>query len=216
LAESLNTLQNAVIEDAPSAMPVVLGLGLLLRDCARVIDYEEDHASSDTPDYIQMSQANLIFFIDVERAISPIKQQVICLIELAHKARLEDENEEDQEDQQREDKDDEDAEKGKEDEDAEQGGNNGEQDILMRDEEGEQEVGNGNQERQEDVQMQDNENGDEEKEKEQEEQEEQEVVQKGRKRVSAAPPSMSKKPRTEPEPVRRSNRARHPSKKAQM
>jgi len=87
-------------------MQVVLGLGLLLRECGRVVDYEEDHAGSDTPDYLQISQANLIFFVAVERAVCPVKQQVIGLIELAQKAQLEDENEEHQEDQQREDEED--------------------------------------------------------------------------------------------------------------
>jgi hypothetical protein len=212
LTASLNALQNTIIKDAPSAMQVVLGLGLLLRECARVIDYEEDHAGSDTPDYLQISQANLIFFVAVERAVCPVKQQVIGLIELAHKAQLDDENEEDQEDQQREDEEeDEDdhggrhmqqAEKGEEDEHEEQDGDKGEQGISMRDEEGEKDIGSGNQEHEEE--MQDNQQG------------VQGVVQKGQKRLCAAPPSKSKKARTEPESVRRSNRERHPSKKAQM
>ncbi|OJA11534.1 hypothetical protein AZE42_13920, partial [Rhizopogon vesiculosus] len=49
LQKDLATLQNAVITDAASAMPVILGLGLLFRDIKRVLEYEEDEAGPDTP-----------------------------------------------------------------------------------------------------------------------------------------------------------------------
>jgi len=86
LERDLATLQNVLITDAASAMPVVLGLGLLLRDFKRVLEYEEDEAGPDTPSYIQGSMMNLVFSIAVDAAIQEVFQQVTGLIDGAGKA----------------------------------------------------------------------------------------------------------------------------------
>lgn len=87
LQKDLATLQNAVITDAASAMPVILGLGLLLRDIKCVLEYEEDEAGPDTPSYIADSQMDLVFSLAVDAAILEVFQQVTSLIDRPRQAR---------------------------------------------------------------------------------------------------------------------------------
>ncbi|KAG2743491.1 hypothetical protein P692DRAFT_20821253 [Suillus brevipes Sb2] len=57
LEASLNNLRKANISNSTLVVSVVLGLGMLFRECSCVIEYEEDEASSDTPAYL----ANSVF-----------------------------------------------------------------------------------------------------------------------------------------------------------
>ena len=107
-------------------MPVVLGLGLLLRDFKRVLEYEEDEASPDsTPSYIPGSMMNLEFSITVNAAIQEVFQQITGLIDRARQAHLigVDENEEDVQMK---------VVEGEVEEEEEEGGN-GEKEAGMRD-----------------------------------------------------------------------------------
>jgi hypothetical protein len=87
LQKDLATLQNAVITDAASAMPVILGLGLLFRDIKRVLEYEEDEAGPDTPSYIADSRMDLIFSLAVDAAAQEVFQQVTGLLDGPRQAR---------------------------------------------------------------------------------------------------------------------------------
>ncbi|KAG2090189.1 uncharacterized protein F5147DRAFT_780365 [Suillus discolor] len=169
LMASLNKLQTCPISGPPSAMPVVLGIGLLYRESKRVIEYEEDEADPNTPFYLPHSAIDLQFLATLDDAVREVLCSVVGHIERLTKEGLSDEDEKVR---------------------------------LVVDDEGVVEK---------DVESEENVVGEE----EQQEQEVKEVVQKGRKRaIHHASSSKSKKPRTEPE-VRRSGRARQPSKRNQ-
>ncbi|KAG1850368.1 hypothetical protein DFJ58DRAFT_842443 [Suillus subalutaceus] len=55
LQESLEIIKAAKISGSMSAMRVALGLGMLLRECKRAIEYEADEATPDIPSYISTS-----------------------------------------------------------------------------------------------------------------------------------------------------------------
>ncbi|KAG2150755.1 uncharacterized protein EDB93DRAFT_1103449 [Suillus bovinus] len=178
LKASLNKLITSLITGAPSAMPVVLGIGLLYRESKRVMKFEEDEANSNTPAYLPGSVFDLQFLVALDDAVREVLANIIEHIERLTKDAL------------------------SEDDDVEDNGVDGGKEVAVNQESGK--VG-------EDIPMQQMEI----QEKQEEEQEELEEVQKGRKRrLPQASTSKSKKPRTEPE-VRRSPRARQPSKKAQ-
>lgn len=85
---SLDMLKEAPIQSAYSAALVVLGLGLLLRDCKRVMEYEEDEAHPDTPSYLAISVLDLQSILKVDGAISHVAGTVVGLIELTMRASL--------------------------------------------------------------------------------------------------------------------------------
>jgi hypothetical protein len=62
------------------AMRVSLGLGLLLRECRRVIEHEVDEATSDTPTYINTSTLGIAILDLVMEAVSKIRGGVMRLL----------------------------------------------------------------------------------------------------------------------------------------
>ncbi|KAG1849445.1 hypothetical protein DFJ58DRAFT_842652 [Suillus subalutaceus] len=72
---SLERLKKANISNATSVISVVLGLGLLFRECKQVIEYEEDEAPLDTPAYLANSVFNISFLHLLEEAVP----EVLCL-----------------------------------------------------------------------------------------------------------------------------------------
>ncbi|KAG1837483.1 hypothetical protein F4604DRAFT_1692201 [Suillus subluteus] len=76
------------IQSAYSAVLVVLGLGLLLRDCKRIMEYEEDEAHPDAPYYLPISVLDLQIILKVNSTISHVAGTVVGLIELAMRAGL--------------------------------------------------------------------------------------------------------------------------------
>ncbi|KAG2050551.1 hypothetical protein BDR06DRAFT_1064676 [Suillus hirtellus] len=120
---SLELLTKAPIRSSDSAALVVLGLGLILRDCKRVIEYEEDEALPGTPSYLASSIMDLQCMIKVDRAISDAASSIVGLIELAMKAtsgNLYDSNQGEMEEVGGEDKDQDQEEEEDEDEDEEE------------------------------------------------------------------------------------------------
>ncbi|KAG1790601.1 uncharacterized protein HD556DRAFT_1445890 [Suillus plorans] len=173
LMASLNKLQTCPISGPSSAMPVILGIGLLYRESKRVIEYEEDEADPNTPFYLPHSAIDLQFLVALDEAVREVLFSVVGQIERLNKEGLSDEVEDEE--------------------------------MRMVVEKERHEV------EEKDVESEENVVGGE----EQQEQEVEEVVQKGRKRkINHASSSKSKKPRTEPV-VRRSGRARQPSKRSQ-
>ncbi|KAG2137106.1 uncharacterized protein EDB93DRAFT_1253722 [Suillus bovinus] len=94
---SLEVLTQAPIRSSSSGALVVLGLGLILRDCKRVIEYEEDEAPPGTPIYLASSIMDLQCMIKVDNAIRHTLCAIVGLIELAMKATSGDFDEGDQE-----------------------------------------------------------------------------------------------------------------------
>ncbi|KAG1830728.1 hypothetical protein DFJ58DRAFT_848381 [Suillus subalutaceus] len=94
---SLDLLTEAPIQSAYSAALVVLGLGLLLRDCKRVMEYEEDEAHPDAPYYLPISVLDLQIILKVDSAISHVTGTVVGLIELAMRAGLPDNSDQEEE-----------------------------------------------------------------------------------------------------------------------
>jgi hypothetical protein len=208
----LKLLGNAPVVTAYSAIRAVLGLGLMLRDCKRVIEYEEDEALPGTPSYLANSFLDLECMTKVDAARADLKCTIVGLIENATRSTLYgDEEDEDRE----EEKDGEDKEKDGEDEDEEKDGKDeedgeeGDKKEGASDKVGDQESSHGD-ERQDaegdgDIQMQEVQKYDRRK---------AEGEQKGKKRTRAqSSPRQAKKARIEDEPTRRSTRTRQPSKK---
>ncbi|KAG1819994.1 hypothetical protein EV424DRAFT_1347324 [Suillus variegatus] len=160
---SLELLTNASIRSSHSAALVVLGLGLILRDCKRVIEYEEEEALPGTPSYLASLIMDLQCMIKVDSAISHTASSIVGLIELAMKAtsgnfndsnqgemggvdgkdkdQEEDEDEEEDKDEdEEEDKDKEEKEKEK-DQDDEQEEVTGDSDVQMQEVEKDDKVG---------------------------------------------------------------------------
>ncbi|KAG2046526.1 hypothetical protein BDR06DRAFT_977442 [Suillus hirtellus] len=191
---SLELLMKAPIRSSDSAALVVLGLGLILRDCKRVIEYEEDEALPGTPSYLASSIMDLQYMIKVDRAISDAASSIVGLIELAMKVtsdNLYDSNQgeirgvssEDKDKKEEEDKDKEEKEKEKEKEKDQ----DDEQKEVTEDL---------------DVQMQEVKKDDE------------AAKSKKKKRVRNQTSSVkTKKARFEEEPIHRSTRSRQPSRK---
>ncbi|KAG1866759.1 hypothetical protein F4604DRAFT_1928056 [Suillus subluteus] len=94
---SLDLLTEAPIQSAYSAALVVLGLGLLLRDCKCVMEYKEDEAHPDAPYYLPISVLDLQIILKVESAISHIAGTVVGLIELAMRADLPNDSDQEEE-----------------------------------------------------------------------------------------------------------------------
>ncbi|KAG2148209.1 uncharacterized protein EDB93DRAFT_1103863 [Suillus bovinus] len=76
LEASLNKLRKANISNSSSAISVVLGLGMLFRECKHAIEYEEDEASLDTPIYL----ANSIFDFSVLHLLEEVVPDVLCSV----------------------------------------------------------------------------------------------------------------------------------------
>ncbi|KAG1883111.1 hypothetical protein F4604DRAFT_1678020 [Suillus subluteus] len=96
LVDSLNKLQTCLISGPPSAMPVVLGVGLLYRESKRVIEYEEDEADSNTPSYLPHSAIDLQFLVALDNAVREVLFSVIGHIERLTKEGLTDEDEDEE------------------------------------------------------------------------------------------------------------------------
>lgn len=80
---ALKMLKNAPLTSADSAMLVVLGLGLLLRDCKHAMEYEEEEATSDTPSYLANSVLNVSCISKVDSIGRHVLGEVVGLIEAA-------------------------------------------------------------------------------------------------------------------------------------
>ncbi|KAG1863662.1 hypothetical protein F4604DRAFT_1929062 [Suillus subluteus] len=183
LKASLNKLRTFVISGAPSAMPVVLGIGLLYRESKRVIEFEEDEAASNTPSYLPGSVFDLQFLVALDHTVQEVLSKIVEHIERLTKEALD------------------------EDDDIQDEGEVGNKETEIEVDQQEQDWEQEQEQEPEPEQDQD---------QDQDQEEVDEVVQKGTKRrKSQASTSKSKKPRMEPE-VRRSSRARQPSKRAQM
>ncbi|KAG1883264.1 hypothetical protein F4604DRAFT_1677614 [Suillus subluteus] len=89
LEATLTKLRKANISNATSAVCVVLGLGMLFRECGRVIEYEEDEASSDTPAYLANSVLDDSAAPLLRAAVSDVLASVVAMIELDMKDKLE-------------------------------------------------------------------------------------------------------------------------------
>ncbi|KAG1818403.1 hypothetical protein EV424DRAFT_1347668 [Suillus variegatus] len=96
LEASLKKLRTANISNATSAISVVLGLGMLFRECKRVIEYEEDEAPLDTSAYLANFVFDLSFLHLLEGVVSDVLSSVVGIIELQMRDRYlqneEDEN----------------------------------------------------------------------------------------------------------------------------
>ncbi|KAG0702161.1 hypothetical protein DFH29DRAFT_875337 [Suillus ampliporus] len=88
LTDSLMMLINAPMVTTYSAGLVILGLGLLLRDCKCIMEYEEDEALHDTPSYLASSFCDITCMVKVDRAVCDVKSRIMGLIEVASKAAL--------------------------------------------------------------------------------------------------------------------------------
>ncbi|KAG1831093.1 hypothetical protein EV424DRAFT_1343218 [Suillus variegatus] len=82
------------ISEPSSAMPVVLGIGLLYRQSKHVIEYEEDEADPNTPFYLPHSAIDLQFLVALDEAVQEVLFSVIGQIKRLNKEGLSDENEE--------------------------------------------------------------------------------------------------------------------------
>ncbi|KAG1852692.1 hypothetical protein F4604DRAFT_1933566 [Suillus subluteus] len=76
----------------PSAMPVVLGVGLLYRESKRVIEYEEDEADPNMPSYLPHSAIDLQFLVALDNAVQEVLFSVVGHIERLTKEGLTDED----------------------------------------------------------------------------------------------------------------------------
>ncbi|KAG1895264.1 uncharacterized protein F5891DRAFT_1194321 [Suillus fuscotomentosus] len=93
LTASLNKLQTCPISGPSSAMPVVLGIGLLYRESKHVIEYEEDEANPNTPFYLPHSAIDLQFLVALDEAVQEVLCSVVSQIERLNKEALSDNDE---------------------------------------------------------------------------------------------------------------------------
>ncbi|KAG2068005.1 hypothetical protein BDR04DRAFT_1120050 [Suillus decipiens] len=93
LVASLNKLQTCPISGLPSAMPVVLGIGLLYRESKHIIEYDEDEAGPNTPFYLPHSVIDLQFLVSLDNAVWEVLLAVVEHIERLTKEGLSDEDE---------------------------------------------------------------------------------------------------------------------------
>ncbi|KAG1769702.1 hypothetical protein EV702DRAFT_1202730 [Suillus placidus] len=77
LMASLKMLETSPSSGAPSAMPVVLGLGLLHRESNRVIEFVEDKADPNTPFYLPGSAFDLQFLVALDGAVNTVFCNVV-------------------------------------------------------------------------------------------------------------------------------------------
>ncbi|KAG1798094.1 uncharacterized protein HD556DRAFT_1463521 [Suillus plorans] len=96
LMASLNKLQTCPISGPSSAMPVILGIGLLYRESKRVIEYEEDEADPNTPFYLPHSAIDLQFLVALDEAVREVLFSVVGQIERLNKEGLSDEVEDEE------------------------------------------------------------------------------------------------------------------------
>jgi hypothetical protein len=82
LEASLNNLSKANISNSTLVVSVVLGLGMLFRECSCVIEYEEDEASSDTPAYLANSVFDSSVFSLLGHTVGDVLGSVVGIIEL--------------------------------------------------------------------------------------------------------------------------------------
>ncbi|KAG1827501.1 uncharacterized protein BJ212DRAFT_1294756 [Suillus subaureus] len=76
----LEMAASANITGLPSGMWVALGLGLLLRECKRAIEYEEDEATPNTPTYIGISILDIKILNLVGEVVNTVRGRVMCVL----------------------------------------------------------------------------------------------------------------------------------------
>jgi hypothetical protein len=80
LNKFLEMVVSAKISGVVSAMKVGLGLGMLLRECKRVIEYEEDEATPNTPSYLGTSILSIKTYDLVIEAINTARGGVMRMV----------------------------------------------------------------------------------------------------------------------------------------
>ncbi|KAG2117573.1 hypothetical protein DEU56DRAFT_919030 [Suillus clintonianus] len=88
LKASLEKLRTSPISGAASAMPVILGIGLLYRESKRVIEYEEDEADPNTPFYLPGSAFDLEVLVSLDQVVRQVLATVVEHIEKLAKGGL--------------------------------------------------------------------------------------------------------------------------------
>ncbi|KAG2738486.1 hypothetical protein P692DRAFT_20747166 [Suillus brevipes Sb2] len=76
----LETVASAKITTMSSGMRVTLGLGLLLRECKRSIEHEEDDAPQNTPSYIGNSVLDINILTLVENAVDAVRGRILRVV----------------------------------------------------------------------------------------------------------------------------------------
>ncbi|KAG1825205.1 hypothetical protein EV424DRAFT_1537908 [Suillus variegatus] len=76
----LATATSTKITGLPSAMRVALGLGLLLRECKRAIEYEADEAALETPTYVSTSILDIKMLDRVIEAVKKVRGGLMHLL----------------------------------------------------------------------------------------------------------------------------------------
>ncbi|KAG1753351.1 hypothetical protein EDB19DRAFT_1903006 [Suillus lakei] len=76
----LETATSAKITSLASGMWVTLGLGLLLRECKRAIEYEADEPPQNTPTYIGTSTLGIKILVLVEEAVDTVRGGILRLV----------------------------------------------------------------------------------------------------------------------------------------
>ncbi|KAG0698281.1 hypothetical protein DFH29DRAFT_1002933 [Suillus ampliporus] len=76
----LETVMSTKISGLLSAMRVSLGLGLLLRECKRAIEYEPDEPTPDTPAYISALRLGINILDLVIEAVNMVRGRVIQML----------------------------------------------------------------------------------------------------------------------------------------
>lgn len=76
----LETVASAKITTMSSGMRVTLSLGLLLRECKRAIEYEEDDAPQNTPSYIGNSVLGINILTLVENAVDAVRGRILRVV----------------------------------------------------------------------------------------------------------------------------------------
>jgi hypothetical protein len=77
---ALEELENYIIKSRGWGMIVVLGLGLLLRECCRAQEYEADEAGDDVPQYLGDSILGIQVGEKIEEAITRIQEKVDAML----------------------------------------------------------------------------------------------------------------------------------------
>ncbi|KAG1857787.1 hypothetical protein F4604DRAFT_1931277 [Suillus subluteus] len=77
---ALEELENYTIKSRGWGMIVVLGLGLLLRECSRAQEYEADEAGDDVPEYLGNSVLGIQAGEKIEEAITRIQVKVDTML----------------------------------------------------------------------------------------------------------------------------------------
>ncbi|KAG1901604.1 uncharacterized protein F5891DRAFT_979420 [Suillus fuscotomentosus] len=79
LLKFLQIIKSTRISASASAMRVALGLGMLLRECKCVIEYEADEAASDIPSYISTSVLDIKCLDLILDTLNIAKGGVVCM-----------------------------------------------------------------------------------------------------------------------------------------